>query len=691
MSYKVTMEIGGRTLSLETGRMAKQADGSCLVRFGDTMVLVTAVGSRTQSPMDFFPLTVEYREKSYAAGKIPGGFFKREGKPSDEEVLSARMIDRPIRPLFADDFQNEVQVYASVISSDKENTPDVLGITGASQALMLSGLPFNGPVAGVRVGLIDGAFVLNPTHSQLESSEMDMIVAGTEKAVTMVEGFINKLTEEQVLEGIMLAHEEIKKICALQHELVKAAGQTEFTYEPFAIPEDMERVIDEAVGSRIDEIFNIKGKLERQKALAALFDEAKALVMEKDPDIDSRKIGAAFHNVEKKHVRKSMLKTKVRVDGRSFDEVRPITVEVGVLPRTHGSALFTRGETQALATVTLGSAGDQQILDALRGESKKKFMLHYNFPPFSVNEVKRIMGPGRREIGHGMLAERAITPVLPGETFPYTIRIVSDILESNGSSSMATVCGGSLSLMDAGVPISDTVAGTAMGLLKEGDDFIILTDILGSEDHLGDMDFKIAGTRDRVTAIQMDIKIEGVTKEIMQTALAQAKKARLHIIEKMEEVLAEPRKEQSPYAPSILMCKVPVDKIGEIIGPGGKNIKGMSEEFNSEIWIDDDGTIQISSENRADGEAAVARIQNMTKEYEVGDIVEGVVSKIVDFGAFCSLPNGKGALVHISEISKERIPKVSDVLSLGDKVKAKVIKIDDMGRINISIKRLEEE
>ncbi len=692
MPYTVSKELGGKTLSIETGRMAKQADGSCVVRYGDTMVLVTAVGSRQQSPMDFFPLTVEYREKRYAAGKIPGGFFKREGRPGEDETLSARMIDRPIRPLFEDDFQNEVQVIAYVISSDKENIADVLGIIGASQALMLSGLPFHGPVAGVRVGYIDGEYVINPTYSQLQDSVMDMIVAGTDKAVTMVEGFIDKLPEDIVLEGILQAHEEIKKICALQMELVGQTGKKEYTYEPFDLPSELSARAEELTSEDMKKASYMTGKLERADFVSAVYGEAKKVLTEEFPDTDPRKIGVALHNVEKRCVREKLVEDKKRVDGRAFDEVRPISIETGVLPRAHGSALFTRGETQALVVVTLGTEGDVQRMDELKGESKKRFMLHYNFPPFSVNEVKRIGSVGRREIGHGMLAERALIPVLPAqEEFPYTVRIVSDIMESNGSSSMASVCGGSLSLMDAGAPVSDAVAGTAMGLIKEGDDFIILTDITGLEDHLGDMDFKIAGTKDAITAIQMDIKIEGVNREIMKTALEQAKKGRLHILDKMTEALAEPRAERSPYAPSIVVVKVPVDRIGDIIGPGGKNIKALSEETNSEIWIDEDGTVQISSLNGEDGKEAARRIAATVKVYGVDDIVNGTVDKIMDFGAFCKLENGKSALVHISEISKKRIPAVADALSVGDKITAKIIKIDDLGRINISIKRLEEK
>lgn len=692
MPYTVNKELGGNTLSIETGRIAKQADGSCVVRYGDTMVIVSAVGSKVQSPMSFFPLTVEYREKRYAAGKIPGGFFKREGRPGEDETLSARMIDRPLRPLFADDFQNEVQVIAYVVSSDKENIADVLGIVGASQALMLSGLPFHGPVAGVRVGYINGEYVINPTYSQLDESDMDMIVAGTDKAVTMVEGFIDKLPEDIVMEGILCAHEEIKKICAMQMELVKQAGKKEFTYEPFDMPEELITRTKEIVGDRLDKTCYITAKLERADAVNEIYDEVKKTLAEEFPDMDPRKIGSAFHELEKKSVRSKLVADKKRVDGRTFDEVRPISIETGVLPRAHGSALFTRGETQALVAITLGTEGDVQRMDELKGESKKRFMLHYNFPPFSVNEVKRIGGVGRREVGHGMLAERALKPLLPTqEAFPYTIRIVSDIMESNGSSSMASVCGGSLSMMDAGVPVSDAVAGTAMGLIKEGDDFIVLTDITGLEDHLGDMDFKIAGTKDAITAIQMDIKIDGVNREIMKTALEQARKGRLHILDKMNEALAEARPEQSPYAPSIVVVKVPVEKIGDIIGPGGKNIKALSEDTNSEIWIDEEGMVQISSLNSEDGKEAARRVAAMIKVYVVGDIVVGTVDKIMDFGAFCKLENGKSALVHISEISKKRIPTVADALSIGDKIKAKIIKIDDLGRINISIKRLEEK
>ena len=689
MYHTIEMELLGRKLSIETGRMAKQADGSCVVRYGDTMVLVTAVGGKKQTAMDFFPLTVDYIEKSYSAGKIPGGFIKREGRPSSEEVLAARMIDRPIRPLFEDDFLNEVQIVVNVISADKENEADILGIIGASQALMLSGLPFHGPVAGVRVGYINDEIVINPTNSQLSESKMDMIVAGTEKAVTMVEGFIDKLPEDIVLKGILDAHQVIKDICDFQNKLLSLVPVEPKKYEPFLVPEKLSEIIEEKAGERIKESCYMTDKLKRAAFLANVYDEVASFILEENPDEDPRKIAAAFHDVEKKYVRNKFINEKKRVDGRDFTQVRPISIDMSVLPRAHGSALFTRGETQALASVTLGTAGDMQVLDELKGETKKRFMLHYNFPPFSVNEVKRLGSPGRREIGHGMLAERALIPILPKEEdFPYTIRIVSDILESNGSSSMASVCGGSLALMDAGVPVSEAVAGVAMGLIKEKDDFIILTDIMGLEDHLGDMDFKVAGTKDYITAIQMDIKIEGVTKEIMERALEQAKVGRLHILGIMNEAMSEPRKELSQYAPGIILVKVPVDSIAEIIGPGGKNIKAMSAEYDCEIWISEDGTVQVSSQNIEMAKKAAEKIKAMTHVYEVGEIVEGTVAKIMDFGAFLDLDGGKSALLHISEISKERIGKVTDVLKEGDRVKAKIIKIDDHGRINVSVKKM---
>lgn len=691
MQHTVRYELNGKELTIETGRMAKQADGACIVRYGDTMVLVTAVASRVQTPKDFFPLTVEYREKDYAAGKIPGGFFKRESRPGDEQVLVARMIDRPIRPLFAEDYMNELQIVATVISADKENEADVLSIIGASQALMLSGVPFHGPVAGVRIGYINGEYRINPTNSEIETSEMEMIVAGTAKAVTMVEGFINKLPEEVVLQGILVAHEEIKKLCKVQEDLLALAGKKTFTYEPFAVSEEILAEVEAFAGDKIREANLIKVKLERADFLSPVYQATKTMLLEKYPDYDARLINVVFHEVEKKITRQKFVKEQVRVDGRPFDQVRPITIELGVLPRAHGSALFTRGETQALVAITLGTAADAQIKDELKGESRKRFMLHYNFPPFSVNEIKQMSSPGRREIGHGMLAERSLTPTIPAEeNYPYTIRIVSEILESNGSSSMASVCGGSLALMDAAVPVSDAVAGVAMGLIKEGNDFVILTDIAGLEDHLGDMDFKVSGTKDAVTAIQMDIKIEGVTEEIMKKALEQAKKGRIHILGVMEKAIAEPRKEQSPYAPSITMIKIPVDKIGEVIGPAGKMIKAITAETGAEIWIGEDGTTQVSAMNAFDAERAIKKITAIIRPPEVGDVVDGTVCKIAEFGAFIALEGGKQALVHISEISQERVAKVEDVLKMGQKVTAKIIKIDDMGRVNASIKKLNQ-
>ncbi len=689
MQQTVSIELNGKQLTIETGRMAKQADGSCIVRYGDTMVLVTAVASRSQTPKDFFPLTVEYREKYYAAGIIPGGFIKREGRPGDEQVLVARMIDRPIRPLFAEDYMNELQIVATVVSADKENEADVLSIIGASQALMLSGVPFHGPVAGVRIGYKDGEYLINPTNTEIETSDMEMIVAGTAKAVTMVEGFVNKLPEDIVLKGILVAHDEIKRICKIQEELIALVGEKKpFVYQPFAVTPEVLEFIESMSGDKIREANLIKIKLERADFLSGVYADTKAALLEKFPELDPRLVDLAFHEVEKKITRQKFIKEQVRVDGRAFDQVRPITIELGVLPRVHGSALFTRGETQSLVAITLGTAADAQIKDELKGERRKRFMLHYNFPPFSVNEIKQMSSPGRREIGHGMLAERSLTPIIPvEEVFPYTIRVVSEILESNGSSSMASVCGGSLALMDAAVPVSDAISGIAMGLIKEGDDFVILTDIAGLEDHLGDMDFKVAGTKDAITAIQMDIKIEGVTEEIMKRALEQAKKGRTHILNVMNEAMPAPRTVQSPYAPSITMIKIPVEKIGEVIGPAGKMIKAITAETNAEIWIGEDGTTQVSAMNAADAENAIRRIKGIITDAEVGEIVEGTVVKIAEFGAFIAMDNGKQALVHISEISPQRIAKVEDVLKMGDRVTAKIIKIDDMNRINASIKK----
>ncbi|TYB31987.1 MAG: polyribonucleotide nucleotidyltransferase [Candidatus Mcinerneyibacterium aminivorans] len=691
MIYDKKLEFYGENLSIETGEMARQADGSCVVKYGKTMVLATAVADNEQSSMGFFPLMVDYREKAYSAGKIPGGFFKREGKSSDKEILASRMIDRPIRPLFADDFFNEVQIITTVVSSDKENKADVLGMLGASLSLMLSGVPFKGPIAGVRVGYVNGEYIINPTNTDLDESEMDMIVAGSSSAVTMVEGFFEKVSEEVVLQGINKAHEAIKKLCKLQKEIIDEVGQKEFDYEPFVIEDSLKEEIEEISGKKLEKSCDIKDKLKRQMYVDEIYNEVEEKILEKNPEIDQRKIKFAFKDIEKKIVRNRVVNQNKRVDGRDFDEIRPLSIRAGLLPRAHGSSLFTRGETQALVAVTLGTSSDVQILDQLKGESEKTFMLHYNFPPYCVNEVKPLRGPARREIGHGMLAEHALKPIIPEEDeFGYTVRIVSDILESNGSSSMATVCGGSLALMDAGVPVDDQIAGVAMGMIKKDDnDFIILSDITGLEDHLGDMDFKIAGTEENVTAVQMDIKIEGVSNEILKKALKQAKKGRSHILSHMNNVISEPKTDVSEFAPQMIKMQIPKDKIFEVIGPSGKTIKALTEKTNSEIWIDDDGTVKISSENREDAEQAKKEIEAIIKEYEVGDIIDGVVDKVTEYGVFVKLPNNKSALLHISEISNKYIEDVSDVFDVGDKVRAKIIKKDDKDRLSLSMKELE--
>ncbi len=693
MYYKDSIDFNGEKFTIETGELAKQADGSCLVQYGETVVLATAVGSNEQSSMGYFPLMVDYRERSYSAGKIPGGFFKREGKSSDKEILASRMIDRPIRPLFNDDFMNEVQIITTVISSDKENKADVLGMVGASLSLMLSGMPFKGPIAGVRVGMVDDEIIINPTNSNLANSKMDMIVAGSKNAITMVEGFFDFVSEEEFLKALLKAHGEIVKLCEFQEKIIKKVGRKEFSYEPYIIEDSIKKQVEEIATEKLEKSCEYKKKLERQEFVDSIYAEVEEKILEKDPETDTRKIKEAFKEQEKKIVRKKIVEDKERIDGRKFDEIRPLNIKVNLLPRVHGSSVFTRGETQALVTTTLGTSSDVQRLDQLKGESEKTFMLHYNFPPYSVNEVKYLRGPARREIGHGMLAEHALKPILPDEEeFGYTIRLVSDILESNGSSSMATVCGGSLALMDAGIPVKDSVGGVAMGLLKKDEgDFIILSDILGLEDHLGDMDFKIAGTKDKITAVQMDIKIEGVSEEILKKALKQAHKGRNHIIKHMDKILDKSREEVSPYAPRIITMTIPEDKISAVIGSSGKTIKEITEKTDSEIWIEDDGTVKISSLSEENALEAKGIIENIIKEYKVGDIVDGEVEKIKDFGVFVKLENKQSSLLHISEISNKYIKDVSDVFDIGDKVRAKIIKKDDRGRLSLSMKALENE
>jgi len=678
----------GRVLSIETGRLAKQAAGSVLVRLGDTMVLATVTSASSEMERDFLPLSVDYREKSYAAGKVPGGFFKREGRPSEKEILSARLCDRPLRPLFPDGFTDEIQVMIQVLSSDQENDGDVLGIIGASAALGVSSIPFETIVASVRVGRIDGKFVAYPPFSELEKSDMNVVMAGTPEFINMVEGGAQEISEKEMLDALSFGHEQIKKICSIIDDMRKKCGQPKKEFVP--VEHDAE-LVAEATGmtqSRISEANRIRDKHERGEAIKAIARETIEALAEKFPESD-KVIKAVIGDIEKKDLRAMILDENIRSDGRGFEDIRDITGEVSVLPRTHGSAVFTRGQTQALVVTTLGTKMDEQKIDDLLGESFKSFMLHYNFPPFSVGEVRPVRGPGRREIGHGALAERALEPVIPAEgMFPYTIRIVSEVLESNGSSSMATVCGGALSLMDAGVPIKAPVAGIAMGLIKEGDKMAILTDILGVEDHLGDMDFKVAGTADGITAFQMDIKIAGLTLEIMEKALAQANRARQVILGKMSETIANPRTELSQYAPRIISLKVPVDRIGEIIGPGGKMIRSIIEATGAKIDIEDDGTVIIASVDQSAGEAARDKIMELIEEPEIGKTYIGKVKRLAAFGAFIGiLPNVDG-LLHISEIDHRRIEKVEDVFNVGDEVKVQVINIDNDGKVRLSRKVL---
>jgi len=681
---------GGKEFFLETGRMAKQADGSVLVGQMGTVVLVTAVASKeTESDRDYFPLFVEYREKFYAAGKIPGGFFKREGRPGEKETLGARLIDRPIRPMFPEGFRYEVQVACSVLSSDQEHQSDVLGITGASLALALSDIPFGAILSGVRIGYKDGGFIVNPTFSEVDEGGLDLVIAGTDEAIIMVEGGAGEISEAQLVEALEFGHENIRSMNAFQREFL--AECTCSRKRSFSPPEKNEELGRRIRGDYLGEVktrTRVKGKLIRARALSELQGEALERYAEEFPEAEA-KIKEILHEIEREVVRSLILEEKIRTDGRRFDELRDVSCEVGVLPRTHGSALFTRGETQSLVVTTLGTSSDEQRIDDLEGESWKNYMLHYNFPPFSVGEVGFFRGPGRREIGHGALAERAIKPLIPvDEVFPYTIRVVSDILESNGSSSMATVCGGSLALMDAGVPIPKAVAGVAMGLVMENGSYAVLTDILGLEDHLGDMDFKVTGTCDGITAFQMDVKVHGISKQILEQALEQARRARLEILDVMNKTIAKPREELSPYAPKIVQIKIPIDKIREVIGPGGKMIRHIQDETGAKIDIEDDGTVTIAAVDQEGGKKALEMIEEITAEPEIDKVYSGTVRSIVNFGAFVEILPGQDGLLHISEIDTRRVNKVEDVLKLGQKIDVKVIGIDREGKIRLSRKVL---
>jgi len=695
---EVEIELKNKKLSLQTGILAKQADGSVVVKYGDTFVLCTVVSEKkAKEGFDFLPLTIDYQEKAYSAGKIPGGFFKREGKPTDREVLISRLIDRPLRPLFPEGFNYETQGIASVLSYGDENVADLLSIIGVSAALTISDIPFNGPVGAVRVGMIDNQFIINPDIEEAEKSALNLVVAGTEQAVTMVEGGGAEIPERLLVEALIFAHEYIKKIVSLQKELQKIAGKTKRTFELKEINEEIKSYVKDFVSDKINQAIYKKNKLERQQALEDILNECIQTLISKIPPDEQNKdlcstIIKIFDEIVKNRMRENIVNKGIRADGRKPDEIRPISCEVGLLPRVHGSALFTRGETQALVATTLGTSEDEQKIDSLEGEIFKTFMLHYNFLPSSVGEVKPLRGPGRREIGHGYLAERALSYVMPTkEEFPYTIRVVSDILESNGSSSMATVCGATLSLMDAGVPIKAPVAGVAMGLIQSNDKTVILTDILGMEDHYGDMDFKVAGTDKGITAFQMDIKTYGINYEIFRKALEQARQARLYILKKMAEALPEPKKELSPYAPRIYTLQVKPEKIRDIIGTGGKVIKGIIEETGVKIDIDDKGVVKIASNDEPSANRAIEIIKGITQEAELGKIYMGKVTRIVDFGAFVEVLPGLEGLLHISQISDKRIQKVSEVLKIGDKIPVKVIEIDEIGRIRLSRKEALKE
>lgn len=692
MIKKVELDFHGRPLSIEVGKLAKQADGAALVRYGETVVLVTAVAAKDfKADTDFFPLTVDYQEKTFAAGKIPGGFFKREGRPSEKEILTCRLIDRSIRPLFSEGLRCETQVIATVLSADRENDPDVVAMLGASVALHVSDIPFSGPLAGVRIGRIDGKWAMNPTQSQLLESDMEIFLSGSRDAIVMVEGGARMVPEDEILEALFTGHEAIQPLLQIQEEIRRELGKTKRQVPLAQLDTAIVRQVEQLALSKLQQAIEIPEKLERYKQIGEIKGEVVTKMLAEFPQKE-KDIKGAFDELKRNCFRGLIIQRERRIDGRGLKDIRPISCEVEILPRTHGSALFTRGETQALVVTTLGTASDEQKIDALIGEHYKKFMLHYNFPPFSVGEVKFLRGPSRREIGHGNLAERALLPVLPPEeNFPYTIRIVSEVLESNGSTSMATVCGGSLSLMDAGVPVTAPVAGIAMGLIKEGEHVRVLSDILGDEDHLGDMDFKVAGTPTGVTSLQMDIKISGVNRDIMRQALYQAREGRLHILGIMTETLGSHRASVSGHAPRITTLKVRPEKIREIIGPGGKVIRGIIEATGVKMDVEDDGTVTIASIDEAASRKAIEMVQKIAAEAEVGKIYKGTVRKIVDFGAFVEILPGTDGLVHISQLAPERVRRVSDVLKEGDEVMVKVLEIDRQGKIRLSRKEALEE
>ncbi len=694
---KVTksFQYGNHQVTLETGEIARQASGAVMVSMDGTVVLVTAVAaSKAREGQDFFPLTVDYVEKFYSAGRIPGGFFKREGRPTEKETLTSRLIDRPVRPLFPEEYKNEVQVIAQVLSLNPEIDGDIAAMIGASAALSLASIPFNGPIGAARVGYANGKYILNPTQTELKTSDLDLVVAGTTNAVLMVESEAKLLSEDVMLGAVMFGHRELQKVINAINELTVEVGTKPSTWVAPAKNTGMISALKESVADRLTQAFAERDKLQRRDAISLTKQDVMQSLAGRAESEGwvSAELAKEFGELEYRTLRDSVLASKVRIDGRKLDDVRPITVRVGVLPRTHGSALFTRGETQALVTVTLGTARDAQIIDAPEGESKDPFLFHYNFPPFSVGEAGRFGAPKRREIGHGRLAKRGVQAVKPSmEAFPYVVRVVSEITESNGSSSMASVCGSSLAMMDAGVPLKAPVAGIAMGLVKEGDNFVVLSDILGDEDHLGDMDFKVAGTSDGISALQMDIKIDGITEEIMRVALDQAKRGRLHILGEMGKVITASRSEMSEFAPRLMTMKIHPDKIREVIGKGGTTIRAITEETGATIDISDDGTIVIASVNREAAEAAKARIEQIVSDVEPGRIYEGKVAKLMDFGAFVTILPGKDGLVHVSQISNERVEKVSDKLKEGDIVKVKVLEVDKQGRIRLSMKAVTED
>jgi polyribonucleotide nucleotidyltransferase len=689
MYKKVEVDVGGKTISVETGKVAKQADGSVMMQYGGTVVLVTAVAGKQNKPeLGFLPLTIEYQERMASVGRIPGNYFRREiGRPSDQEVLTCRIIDRPLRPLFADGYFCETQIIATVLSADQQNDPDILALNGASCALSVSNIPFNGPIAGARVGYIDGEYVLNPTKAELETSRMDVIVACTSNAVTMVEGKVDAMSEDEVLNAIFFVHEQVQPLIDMQIDLQGEVGREKRLVEPIAVNEELQAKVQEIAAEGMAKVISTADKMERGR----VYDELKKSVLaEIDPDGENGKeIGNLLSGYKKKTMRSKIVDEATRLDGRAFDQVRPITGEVTYLPQSHGSALFTRGETQAMVTATLGSQRDAQRVETLQGEDNRRFMVHYNFPPYCVGEARFLRGPSRRDVGHGTLALRGLSAVLPSEEdFPYSIRVVSDIMESNGSSSMATVCGGSMAMMDAGVPLKAPVSGIAMGLIKEGDKVVILSDILGDEDHLGDMDFKVVGTAEGITSLQMDIKIDGVDRDIMGRALAQAKDGRNHILGEMAKGIESSRTEVAEHAPKYFSHKINTDKIRDIIGPGGKIIKEMSAFYDATIEVDDSGLVKMFTKDGSKADALLKRIQEMTAEAEVGKVYKGIVKTIKDFGAFVEILPGTDGLVHISELANERVGKVTDVVKEGEEIEVKVLEVDGRGRIRLSRKAL---